>query len=154
MRRGSRAPYQITRARLKWHLDTLSHPTSAPRAGRPRPHSKPALLTKHFERSAQLLAEDLRLLPSREVPAFVEPVVVDEVLGIRPLGPGSRCLVELVWEHADGIRNGNVLGVEEVRLVLPVEAGRGDTGVRQPVKSDVVEDVVSRQGAQRLSLQY
>ena len=84
--------------------------------------------------------------------APVELVVVDEVAGIRALGPAPRGLVELVGEDADGKRDGDVLGVEEVRLVLPVEAGRGNPGVRQPVQRDVVEDVVSRQGALQGSL--
>src|SRR6266702_3848554 len=84
--------------------------------------------------------------------ASVELVVMDEVAGIRALGPAPRGLVELVGEHADGVRNRDGLGVEEVRLVLPVETGRGNPGVRQPVQRDVVEDVVSSQGAPQLSL--
>ena len=75
--------------------------------------------------------------------APVEPVVVDEVVGIRAFGPASRGLVELVGEDADGERDRDGLGVEEVRLVLPVQAGRGNPGVGQPVERDVVEDVVS-----------
>src|SRR6202042_434118 len=84
--------------------------------------------------------------------ALVELVEVDEVAGIRALGPAPRGLIELVGEDADGIRNGDVLGVEEVRLVLPIETSRGNPGVRQPVQRDVVEDVVTRQGALQLSL--
>jgi hypothetical protein len=62
-------------------------------------------------------------------------------------------LIELVGEDADGVRNRDGLGVEEVPLVLPVEASRGDPGVRQPVQRDVVEDVVSGEGALQLSVQ-
>ena len=45
------------------------------------------------------------------------------------------------------------LGVEEVALVLPVEASRRDSGVRQPVERDVVEDVVPREAPGRLALE-
>ena len=51
---------------------------------------------------------------------------MDEVAGIRALGPAPRGLIELVGEDADGVRNRDGLGVEEVRLVLPVEASRGN----------------------------
>jgi hypothetical protein len=64
-----------------------------------------------------------------------------------------RDLIELVGEDADGERNGDVLGVEEVRLVLPVQTGRGNSGVGQPVERDVVEDVVSGEGAPQVSLE-
>jgi hypothetical protein len=60
------------------------------------------------------------------VAAPVELVVVDEVVGVGASCPASRGLVELVGEDADGIRNGYVLGVEEVCLVLPVQTGRGN----------------------------
>jgi len=80
----------------------------------------------------------------------VEPVVMDEVVGIRAFGPAPRGLIELVGEDADGERNRDGLGVEEVRLVLPVEASRRNPGVRQPVQRDVVEDVVSGEGARGL----
>jgi hypothetical protein len=51
--------------------------------------------------------------------ASVEPVVVDEVVGIRALCPATRSLVKLVREHADRERDRDRLGVEEVPLVLP-----------------------------------
>ena len=76
--------------------------------------------------------------------ASVELVVVDEVVGIRPLGPASRGLVELVREDADGEWDRDGLRVEEVSLVLPVEASRRNAGVGQPVDREVVEDVVAR----------
>jgi hypothetical protein len=43
-------------------------------------------LAERLEGRAELLGEELRLFPRREVAAFVERVVVDE-FGIRPLGP-------------------------------------------------------------------
>src|SRR5271169_1821889 len=73
----------------------------------------------------------------------VESVVMDQVVWVRPLCPASRGLVELVGKHADGEGDGDVLGVEKVRLVLQIESSRGDPGVGQPVEGDVVQDVVS-----------
>ena len=52
---------------------------------------------------------------------------------------------------ANGIGDG--LGVEEVGLVLPIEASRGDPGVGQPVQGDVVEEVVSGEVALQTSLE-
>jgi len=51
---------------------------------------------------------------------------MDEVAGIRAFGPAARGLIELVGEDADGERDGDGLGVEEVSLVLPVQTSRGD----------------------------
>jgi hypothetical protein len=69
---------------------------------------------------------------------------VDEVVRICALGPAPGCPVQLIREGAYLERNCDVLGVEEVRLVLPIETSRGNPGVRQPAERDVVEDVVSR----------
>ena len=38
-------------------------------------------------------------------------------------------------------------------LVLPIETGRGNSGVRQPVERDVVEDVVACELARGVSLE-
>ena len=57
--------------------------------------------------------------------APVERVVVDEVMGVGALGPALRGLVELVGEDADGERDRDGLGVEEVRLILPVQGAAG-----------------------------
>src|SRR5215471_12458543 len=77
---------------------------------------------------------------------------MNEVAGVRALCPGQWGLIQLVGKDAYGNRNGDVLGVEEARLVLPVETSRGDPGVRQPVERDVVKDVVSGKLALRVSL--
>src|SRR5882672_9747404 len=69
--------------------------------------------TQRPERRPHLRAEELRLFPGREVTAFVELVVVDE-LGKRPLRPTARGLVELVWKGAY-----DVLDVEKRQLVFP-----------------------------------
>ena len=71
-------------------------------------------------------------------------------LGIRLLSPALRRLVDLVGESAHGDRDLDAPHVEEAagRKIMPgvpVEARRGDRGVRQPVERDVVEDVVPRQ---------
>src|SRR5262249_30725597 len=79
-------------------------------------------------------------------PPFAYLVVVDQVL-VRVLGPCTWRLVEVVREDADGRGNGDVLGIEEAQLVLPVKPGRGDRGVRQPVESYVVEDVIAGEAA-------
>src|SRR3954454_4160378 len=92
------------------------------------------LLAQRPEGGAKLFGEQLGLLPGREAAAAIEPVVVDEVVRIRALGPAARSLVELVGEDADGERDRDVLGVEEVRLVLPVQARGGHAGVGQPVE--------------------
>ena len=88
--------------------------------------------------------KELRLLPRGEVAAFGQPVVVDQV-GIRLLRPAPRRGVELIGKDADGGRERDALRGKEGELALPVQAGRRDRRVRQPVQRDVVEDVVARQ---------
>src|SRR5437867_12232035 len=99
------------------------------------------LLAQGSEAGPNLLAEELRLFPSRKVPAFVELVVVDQ-FGIRPLRPTARAQVDLVRKGAYGNRDGNALDTEKRELVFPVEAGSGNRRVRQPGDRDVVEDIV------------
>ena len=125
----------------------LALPGVAGALHRGAPDTRADLLAQRSEGRAKLFAEELGLLPGREVAASVEPVVVDEVVRIRALGPAPRRLIELVGEHADGERDRDVLGVEEVRLVLPIQASRRDPGVRQPVERDVVEEVIAREVA-------
>ena len=89
--------------------------------------------------------KSLRLFPGREVPAFVELVVVDE-LRIRLLCPAPRGWIEFVREDAHGNRDGDALDSEERRLlVLPIETAARKRRVRQPGDRDVVEDVVARE---------
>src|SRR5512132_3738714 len=71
-------------------------------------------------------------------------------LRIRLLRPALRSRIELVGEDRHPNRDLDTLDVEERQMALPVEAGRGDSGVRQPVVGDVVEDVVTRK-ASRIS---
>jgi hypothetical protein len=77
-------------------------------------------------------------------------LVIAEKLGIRTFRPAARRSVDLVGEGADCHRNLDAPRIEEAshRRKLPgvpVEARRRDRRVRQPVESDVVEDVVACQ---------
>src|SRR6476661_4952334 len=105
-------------------------------------------LAKRPEPGADLLAEELRLLPGRKVPAFVELVVMNE-LGIRPLGPAPWGRKEVVREGAHGDRDVDAFDIEKAEPALqlanplPVETARGDSSGRQPEERDIVEDIVS-----------
>ena len=90
---------------------------------------------------SEFSTEEFRLFPVREVVALVELVVMDE-LGIGPLRPTSRSLIELVREHAHGHRDGDVLWGKIVERIFPIETGPGHRRVRQPEERDVVEDIV------------
>src|SRR5204863_2982811 len=98
--------------------------------------------TQRSEPLADLVDEQLGLLPGSKMPALVELVVVDEI-GIGLLRPTPRHLIELVRKDAHGYGDGDALWVAEAELVFPIEASRRDPRVRQPVVGDVVEDVVS-----------
>src|SRR6185437_7980334 len=67
--------------------------------------------------------------------------------GVRALGPTPRGLILLARKNAYSHRNGDALGVEKAALVLPIETRRRDPRVCQPIKRDVVEDLVTRQFA-------
>src|SRR5437660_4425911 len=107
-----------------------------------------SLSAKRSERCAQLVHEELGLLPSREMAALVEPVVVNE-LRISPLCPAPRGGIDLVREGAHGDRDLDAPRIEEASardlLGVPVEARRRDRGICQPVERDVVEDVGARE---------
>src|SRR3712207_4515997 len=103
-------------------------------------------LAQRSEPRAELLGEQLGLFPGRKVTTFFDLVEVDEVR-VGPLGPTPRGLICLAGKDARGHRNGDALGVPEATLVFPIETRRRDPRVRQPIKRDVVEDVVTRQFA-------
>ena len=110
------------------------------------------LLAQRAEARAHFFGQELRLLPSGEVSALRQRVVVDQV-GIGPLGPTPRSRIELVWEDAHGNWDGDALGIEiPLAPVFPVETGARNPRVRQPGDRDVVENVVARQ-ALRLSVE-
>src|ERR687894_1929987 len=123
----------------------LSHSAAPPSEGMCR-RLKHGHLPKRPERRAKLLCKELRLLPSGEVAASINFVEVNEV-GVGLLRPAARRLILLAGK--DGRGNGDVdaLRVEEATLVFPIEARRRDSRVRQPIKRDVVEDLVTRQFA-------
>ena len=98
------------------------------------------------ECSPDFLSENLRLFPRGEVAAFVDLVVEDEV-GIGLLRPTPRGLILLSRKDGYSHRNLDAFGVEKAALVFPIETRRRDARVRQPVQSDVVEDLVTCQFA-------
>src|SRR5215216_654802 len=99
-------------------------------------------LPQRLEPYAHLIHQKLRLFPRRKVPALVELVVMDE-LGIRPLRPTPRRMVDLVRKNAYRNRDGDVLGAKvSLREPLPIETSRRDCRVRQPEQRDVVEHIV------------
>jgi hypothetical protein len=85
---------------------------------------------------------ELRLLPGRIVPAFVNLIVIDEFV-IGPLCPTPRGLVVLPRKDAHSSRDEDVDCVVKVEVGFPIEASRRNRRVRQPVERDVVEHVVS-----------
>src|ERR1051326_3202278 len=107
--------------------------------------------TQRVERRAHFRREEQRLFPRREVPALVHLVEVGEVR-VTALCPAPGGLVDLAGEDGERRRDGEVLGAEVRGLVVPVAAGRGDSGVGQPVEGDVVEHIVPRQPLRGLSL--
>jgi len=79
--------------------------------------------------------------------AALRDLVVVEEFGIGALSPAARRLVLLAGKDAHRHGDGDALGVEEAALVLPVETGRRDPRLRQPIERDVVEDLVTGQFA-------
>src|SRR5262249_53244877 len=109
-------------------------------------------LAQRLERRPHLGGKEVGLFPGGEVADPVDLVIADEVVGISALRPAPWGLIDLVAEDVGGKRDRDGFGLEEGRLVFPVQPGRGNPGVRQPVHRDVVEDVISCQGALQLSL--
>ena len=85
------------------------------------------------------------------MPSLVSLVVVDEFL-ICALRPTPRGLIVLTRKDADGSRDGDVGGVVKVDVTFPIEARRRNRRIRQPVEREVVEDVVAREVARRMSI--
>src|SRR4029453_9674662 len=76
-----------------------------------------SLRAQRPEACAKFFCKELRLFPRREMATLCHLVVVDEI-GIGPLGPAPRRLVELVRENAHGNRDFDALGSEKGELVL------------------------------------
>src|SRR5262249_3617833 len=75
--------------------------------------------------------------------ALVRLVVVNE-LGVGSLGPTPRSLILLAGKAAHSCRDLHASDVEKTALVFPVETGRRNACVRQPIQRDVVENLVTR----------
>src|SRR5579883_3486826 len=91
-----------------------------------------------------------RLLPRGKVTTFFDPVIVNE-FGICLLCPTLWSGINLIWKDTHGNRDGDVFRLKKGKLVFPIQTRRSDRRVGQPVKRDVVEDVISRQSL-RLSV--
>src|SRR4051812_4552547 len=81
--------------------------------------ARPQLVAERSEARAQLLGEQRRLFPGREVPAFGELVVVNE-LGIRALCPAPRDWTDLVGKDAHGDGDGDAFHTQVRELVFPI----------------------------------
>jgi hypothetical protein len=68
-------------------------------------------------------------------------------LRVSTLRPAARSRIDLLRKGAHGNGYADTLRGEERQLALPIEAGGGDRRVREPVKSDVVENIVARETA-------
>src|SRR6202034_4889122 len=82
------------------------------------------------KRGPDLICEDRRLFPRREVAALVELVVVNE-FGVGPVCPTSRGRIDFVGEgtHGDGNRDTPDVKEASARRNLggvPIKARRGD----------------------------
>ena len=80
------------------------------------------------------------------MPAFVNFVVIDQFV-IGPLRPTPRRFIIFARKYAHGSGDGDVDGVVKPDSTFPIETSRGNRRVRQPIKRDVVEHVVSRKVA-------
>jgi hypothetical protein len=110
-------------------------------------HRQDVESAQRSERRSNLLTEDLRLFPGREVTAlggFME--VVQRGMGLP--WPAFRRAIDLVREHRDRDRHFDLIGLlcrgaKVVVVIFPVEAGRGGAAVGEPVERDVVEHFVA-----------
>ena len=105
--------------------------------------------SKRSKCCANVFRKELRLFPRGEVTADVVFLVIDE-FGIGLFRPTLRRLIDLVRKGAYAGRDGNALHVEEAELIFPLQPGRRDRRLSQPVHRNVVENVVARKSA-RLS---
>src|SRR5438876_9581689 len=133
----TRGPFAFSPFEIRYTADDAR--LGAPSTVRPLTYLH---LPQRLEPYAHLIHQKLWLFPRRKVPALVELVVMDE-LGIRPLRPSPRRIVDLVRKDAHRHRDGDVLG-SQVGLGerLPIETRRRDCRVRQPELRGVVEHIV------------
>lgn len=81
------------------------------------------------------------------MPTLIEPVVVDEVR-VSPLCPSTWSFVQLFGEDAHPYRDRDPLGRKELQLTLPIEASGRYPRLCQPVKREVIQNVVLRNAAE------
>src|SRR6266403_1430230 len=101
-------------------MDLARRPGKTARALGARRHSS-GRFPKRPEARAKLFGKKLRLFPGSEMTALFHLVVVDEI-GIGPLRPVPRRLVEFVREDAHGNRDFDAFGTEKGEFILPIEA--------------------------------
>ena len=90
----------------------------------------------------KLFRKELRLFPGREVTTFFRLVEIDEFL-ISPLRPTPRRSIVFAGKDAYGGGDSDVGGIIKVEVSIPIEAGRRNRRIGQPVERDVVEHVVT-----------
>src|SRR5215471_14129743 len=76
--------------------------------------------------------------------ALISSPVMNEV-GVGPLRPAPWGLILLSRKDGHCHRDLDAFDIEEAALVFPIETRGGDPGIGQPVKCNVVEDLVTRQ---------
>jgi hypothetical protein len=107
-------------------------------------------LPQRPERCADFCRKELRLFPRGEVAALIHLAEIDQVW-VGSLDPRPRRTPEFTGEDRECCGNSDFSLVGDAR-VLPVEPCGGSAGVREPIESDVVEDVVSYKLALGVSL--
>ena len=50
--------------------------------------------------------------------------------------------IDFIRKHADSNRDDDMLGREKRQLAFPIKPGRRDRRIRQPIKSDVIKNIV------------
>src|SRR5882672_5053438 len=103
--------YGMYRVRISWNIACATWSVAVSDSVAERPETR-----------ANLFGKELRLFPGSEMTALFHLVVVDEI-GIGPLRPVPRGLVEFVREDAHGGRDNHPFDGEERPLVLPIETG-------------------------------
>src|SRR5262249_25123767 len=109
-------------------------------------------VTQRSKRGAKLLREKLWLFPGGEVAAAIGRIVVDET-GIGAFGPTPRRLNNFTGKCGDGGWNVNISsGREQVAAAFPIETCRRDASARQPIERDIIEHVIARHRAGRVTV--
>src|SRR5580693_8507596 len=92
--------------------------SNVPYRGPPR-YGCAALCSQWFEACAKLRCKEFRLFPGCKVSAFVDAVVINQLV-IRALRPAPRRFINLTRKDAHGSRDRYVDGVKGARLILPI----------------------------------